>query len=143
MLGARGPVALTGTLLIGLGVLSLRWPWTVSVETLRGRGHIDLTIVAFVASFGMIVLGLPGYAAAVAGARGSSPVGRLALAGSLLFLLTGCLATLVWIVVSVRAIGGTLTPIQIALAVLPPMVTALSAVRLRFRFQSEDRDIGL
>ena len=113
------------------------------METLRGRGHIDLTIVAFLASFGMIALGLPGYAAALAGARGSSRVGRFALVGSLLLMLTGCLATLVWIVVSVRVIGGTLKPIQIALTVLPPMVTALTAVRLRFRFPSEDRDVDL
>jgi len=119
--------------IVVLTILALRWPLLVTIETLRGEGFVDRTIVAFAATFFMIAAGLPGVVIASSGGTRYGQTVRLIGASSLLSLLAGCLGSLGWIGASVRTIGVTLSPLQIVVSVVPPLAAALAAVWLRVR----------
>jgi len=119
--------------------LSLRWSYSVSVDVLGGVVSPDLTLAAYLATFVLLLLGIPGFLAFLL-APLDSRSSRVLTAGSLLALLVGSLASLLWIVATVRMIGGTLSPAQMLTGMCPPAVSAGAAVWSRFHLSSESRD---
>lgn len=132
------PVAIT---ILCFAVLSLRWPLRVSIETARGAGHTDTTILAFISTFLMIAAGIPGVLAVVVRSGALAGPTRILVVVSLLSLIVGCLGTLVWIAASVRMIGGTLSPVQVLVQAAPPAISVVGAAWLRLRVRGEVQDI--
>lgn len=125
---------LTRLLLTACALLALRWPLPVFWSTLRGEGAVDGPIAAFLASFLLGLLGLPGFLAALWSALPSATCDapwwmRLGL----LATVAGSVTTAGWIAISVREIGTTLEMREILLVALPVAVTAIAAVMLRKR----------
>lgn len=112
----------------------------MSLDALFGGGRVDLTTSGYLLTFGLIVIGLPGLAAALFHGRIDSMPARIAVAASLVSLMTGSLACLVWVGVSIRAVGTTLTPAQVAFGTIPPAVTAAAAAWSRARLGRETAD---
>lgn len=116
-------------------VLALRWPLPVFRASLFGEGAIDGTIFAFLASFALGVLGLPGVLVALWGQRpeaGVTPSPWWMRAG-LVATLASSLTTGAWIAVSVREIGATLSGLEVAAQSIPIAVAAITSVVLRIR----------
>lgn len=115
-------------------VLSLRWPMPVFWTSLRGEGAIDGTIGAFLASFVLGLLGLPGFLAALWGRwTGSGSAAPWWIRLGLVATLASSLTIAAWIAVSVREIGSTLTRLEVVLQLAPVATVALAAVALRIR----------
>lgn len=113
-------------------VLALRWPLPVFRASLLGEGAIDETLSAFLVSFALGVLGLPGVLAALWG-LGQEP-GVPApwwIRGGLVATLASAVTTGAWIGVSVREIGATLSGLEVAAQAVPIAVAAAAAVVLR------------
>lgn len=130
--GWSGPVI--RTILSCCAVLSLRWPMPVFWASLRGEGAIDGTVGAFLASFVLGMLGLPGFLAALWGrGTGSGSAAPRWIRLGLVATLASSLTIATWIAISVREIGSTLTRLDVVLQSAPVAVVALAAVALRIR----------
>ncbi|MCM2314657.1 MAG: hypothetical protein NDJ92_05845 [Thermoanaerobaculia bacterium] len=132
---SRGGIApVLRALLSCCAVLSLRWPMPVFWASVRGEGAIDGTIGAFLVSFVLGLLGLPGFLAALWGRwTGSGSAAPRWIRLGLVATLASSLTTATWIAVSVREIGSTLTGLEVALQLAPVATVALAAVALRIR----------
>lgn len=99
---------------------------------MRRESTVDATVGAFLASFALGLLGLPGFLAALwewRSARGGA-IGWWIRAG-LLSTLASTITTATWIVISVREIGATLDAATIVAHLVPLGVTAASSIALR------------
>lgn len=113
-------------------LLALRWPLPVSWASVRGDGAFDATVGAFLATFVLGIVGLPGFLAALWGRRGGRGV-KVAwwIRVGLVATLASSLTTAAWIGVSVHEIGVTLQWGEVVGQFLPIAVAAVSAVALR------------
>ena len=113
-------------------ILSLRWPLPVFWSSVSGESSIDPTVGAFLASFALGALGLPGFLVALWGSRaGEGDPARWWVRGGLVATLAGAVTTGVWIAISVREIGGTLSESEIVIQSVPIVLTATAAIVLR------------
>lgn len=115
-------------------ILALRWELPVFRATVRGDGVVDATVGAFLAAFALGVVGLPGFLTAVWNERvaGRDPFRGWVRAALVMTLASG-LTTATWILVSVSAIGSTLSADEVLAALAPIVVTLVASIYLRVR----------
>lgn len=109
-------------------VLALRWHLPLVMSSLRGAATIDATVAAFLATFVLGVLGLPGFLSALW--RSGTPQAWWVGAGLLATIIASC-STLLWVAVAVSQIGTTLSAWTIAGFVVPCVATGVTAIWLR------------
>lgn len=107
---------------------ALRWHLPLAWAAVRGGGTIDPTVAALLVSFLLGVAGLPGFFAALW--RGAD-AGDWWVRAGLVATLVSAAATMLWLGVSVREIGATLTTKTMAWYLVPPAVTVAAAIVLR------------
>lgn len=113
-------------------IFTLRWPLPIVAATLRGEGIIDRTVLAFMAPFVLMLIGLPGFAAAAAGSRGETRSSQLWIRASILLVVISAALVLVWMGPAVLTMRSTLkNPVMLVAWLAPPIVTLVLATRLR------------
>jgi hypothetical protein len=114
-------------------IVTLRWPLPIVAATLRGEGIIDRTVLAFIAPFVLMLIGLPGFVAAAAGRRGETRSAQLWIRASILLVVVSAALVLVWMWPAVLTMRSTLkNPIMLIVWIAPPIATLILATRLRF-----------
>src|SRR5688500_4955484 len=119
-------------------ILTLRWPLPIALATLRGEGAVDRTVLAFLAPFVLMLVGLPGYLAAAAGARPQSRLRLLLRRAGTLFVLLSALLVLLWMSPAVMQMATTLRrPLSNAVWIAPPLATMVLSVVARQRLRTK------
>jgi hypothetical protein len=114
-------------------IITLRWPLPIVAATLRGEGIIDRTVLAFIAPFVLMLIGLPGFVAAAFGRRGETRWSQLWIRASILLVVISAALVLVWMWPAVLTMRSTLrNPVMLMVWLAPPIATLILATRLRF-----------